>query len=100
MNETMAYAVCGIFLYAAGYLSVGLISEKLWEIWAWKRVGQFWEYGVKKGYAVYYPGLVWFLRWHNRAYTVIRCLFWPVAIPVQMVLRTKVLTRLSEQKYY
>lgn len=100
MNETTAYVICGLCLYAAGYLSVGLVSEKLWEVWAWRRVGQFWEYGIKKAYITYYPGLCWFLRWHNKAYTVIRCLLWPVVIPVQLALRTRVLVRLSEQRYY
>lgn len=100
MSMVMAYVMAGIFWYAVGYLAIGLLTEKLWEFWAWHKVGQFWEYGVKKGYDIYYPGLVWFLRWHNRFYTVVRCILWPVVIPVQLVLRTKVLLRLCERKYY
>lgn len=100
MSETMAYVMVGVFWYMAGYMAVGLVSEKLWEFWAWKRVGQFWEYGVKRGYTTYYPGLCEFLRWHNRAYTVLRWLFWPVVIPAGLVLRTKTLKRMSEQRYY
>lgn len=100
MSEWLAYVMCGVFWYAAGYLAIGLVTEKLWELWAWHRVGQFWEYGVKKGYHIYYPGLCWFLRWHNGLYGVLRCILWPVVIPVQLVLRTKVLVKISERRYY
>ena len=100
MNTMMVWTFIGAGLYGIGYLTVGMMTNYIWKLWAWHKVGQFWDYSIRKGMPVYYPGVWYFVQEYNGLYSVIRVIFWPVMIPVQLTLQTKVLNRLANCRYY
>ena len=100
MSEAWAWTIVFICLYLMGYLIFGMITNDIWQRWAWGKVGQFWDYGLRKGMKIYYPTVWCFVQECNLAYSILRVAFWPVTIPVQLVLQTKAINRLSARKYY
>lgn len=100
MSEIYTWIFVGICMYVVGYLTIGVLTNYVWQNWAWHRVGQFWDYGLRKGMSVYYPGIWYFVQEYNMVYSIIRYTLWPIAIPVQLILQTNALVRISEVKYY
>lgn len=100
MDEFWAWFIVGVCCYGIGYLTIGIAMNYIWRLWAHNKVGQFWWYGICKGIQTYYPGVWDFMRNYNSLYTFIRWLFWPIMIPLQLRLQTRVLNRMSSCKYY
>ena len=100
IEEKVVYCVVGIVLYFTAYLAVARGIIFLWKIWATHKVGAFWEYGVKKGMEQYHPELWDFIVWHRWTYNVVYVGFWPITVPVQLVMTTKVLNRIASKRYY
>lgn len=100
MTEQMAYTIIGVIWYFAAYELVGMMTTGLWELWAWKKVGEFWEYTLNEGLRAYYPGFWYFIRWHNFLYSVLYAGLWPVTIPWQVVRNTKAIRRMMFRGYH
>lgn len=100
MTEQMVYAVLGIIGYFMAYLAIGCGTVAIWKNWAWRNIGEFWEYSLYKGLQLYYPGFWSFIRYQNFLYSALYIAAWPVMVPVQIIINTKVLRRVMCREYW
>lgn len=91
--------IIGTLLVIVGLIGYELlwgIATIIWQRWAEKKAGQFWDYSLKEGKRLYFPGLMDFERNHRIVYKVVKPVVWPVA----MATNTKVLTRIMDMQHY
>lgn len=100
MTEQMAYFMIGVIGYFLAYTVIGIAATSIWKSWAWHKVGQFWEYSINEGLRLYHPGVWYFVRQHHILYSAMYIMLWPVMVPGQMVMNTKVLRRLMSREYW
>lgn len=100
MTEQTIYMIIGILGYFVAYGLTGLLTTGLWEMWAWKQVGEFWEYTLNEGLRAYYPGFWYFIRWHNILYSALYMAFWPIVIPWQVTTNTKAMRKVMHRGYH
>ena len=100
MEEKLVYLVLGIMAYAAAYIVVSQWSTAIWKLWAFRKVGMFWEYSCNCGMRQYYPGMYHFIMDHNALYSVLYAVLWPYMIPMQLIRMTKILNWLTDRRYW
>ncbi len=98
--ETMAWVYIGVVAYAVAYLVVGCGLTGLWKMWATHKVGIFWDYSINEGLKLYYPEIWYFVYGYPKIYSVTYVILWPIMVPLQLVLMTRVLNRLASGRYY
>ena len=99
-NEQMVYLYMGLLAYGIAYLTAGCGSTGIWKHWALHKAGEFWEYSLDQGIKRYYPGVWYFVRYHNILYSMLYYGLWPVMIPIQMVVMTRALKKVTRVGYY
>ena len=100
MTEQTAYVILGIIGYFLVYIIVACSTAIIWKTWAWRRFGEFWEYILGKGIKMYYPGIFNFMYEHNFLYSIVYIAFWPIVVPVQTVMNTKVMKKVMSKEYW
>ena len=98
MTEIMAYTIMGLMVYAVAYLVIGCSITAIWKMWANNKVGIFWQYSIDRGLKMYYPGMHYFVKEYNVLYSIIYVLLWPVMVPAQTIMMTKVINRLTSRR--
>lgn len=100
MMETMVWIYWGIVAYLAMYLGFGCGATWIWKQWAMNKVGVFWKYTIDKGLSVYYPGYFSFASNYHWLYSVVYVALWPIMVPTQLTMMTKVLNKLTSREYW
>lgn len=100
MNQNLIYTFIGMVGYFVAYLVIGCGMTAIWKAWAHGKAGVFWEYSMNEGLRIYYPGVWWFVRECHKLYTVIYILLWPIMVPGQLIMMTKVMRRLMYRRYW
>lgn len=100
MTEKTFYVIVGVFVYFVAYLVAGCGLTAIWKNWAWRIAGEFWEYSLNKGLKMYYPEIWWFARYRHLLYSVLYITLWPIMVPGQIMINSKVLRRMMSRDYW
>lgn len=100
MTEQLFFTMVGLFGYYMAYLAIGCSITAIWKNWAWKTAGEFWEFNLNEGMKLYYPGFWWFIRHRKLLYSALYIIFWPVMVPGQIIINSKVLRRVMSREYW
>ena len=84
--------IVGLLVYGGAWR----MATYVWQRWAEKKAGAFWDYSLKEGNRLYCPGRVDFMRNHRLLYKVAQ----PVVWPVMLAMDTKALSRVMSRHYY
>lgn len=100
MTEQMVYIFVGVVMYLWAYAVIGCSATLIWKNWAWRKAGQFWDYSLNEGLKQYYPGVWYFVKRRHFLYSAMYIILWPVMVPGQMAMNTKVLRRVMSREYW
>ncbi len=97
---TMVYIYFGLVAYAIGYLLVSFTVGTIFGNWAWKQVGEFWEYTYSEGLKAYFPNYWDWMRASKIRYSILYIGLWPIMIPLQTVIDVKAIRRVMFRGYH
>lgn len=99
MTETAVYVFMGIIAYTVAYAAIVSGITVVWQGWAKRKLGPFWEYSMVKSIELYYPRWYDFVLHHRGLYYMMYFLIWPVFTPIAFTMITKVVNRCSMEVY-
>ena len=79
-----------------GYELIWGIATLVWQRWAEEKAGQFWDYSLKEGKRLYFPGWTEFEKNHRILYRVAKPICWPITL----IGDTTALRRVTDQRHY